>query len=416
MNNASAPITGGQYSVLRLLLGSFLLIHFVQLIPYGTEIFSASGIVPASTSPLLGYLPNPLVSFDRPVLVGGLLLSGALCAVLLAIGYADRVAAFGAALILAWLYARNPLIANPSLPVVGWMLIAHLFVPSGAYGSVASRRQPQRWLDWHFPRGVWIAAWVMLAVAYSYSGYTKLLSPSWIDGTAIATVLDNPLARDHFLREWLLALPQWCLSALTYGVMWIELLFLPLALYKPTRVFVWTTMLAIQFGFLIFLDFADLTFPMLLIHSLTFDHRWLPKRRPQPSGVLFFDGWCGFCNGLVRFALAEDTHRSLLVAPLDGELSKRMQVNLDDVEGAAADSIVLLDERGKTHLRTDAVIRVLYALGGFWNLAATTLKHIPRPLRDAVYDLVGRWRYRLGKRLPESCQRIPVQYAAQLRL
>ena len=44
---------------------------------------------------------------------------------LLAAGYYDRIAGIVAAVILGWLFARNPLIANPSLPVVGWMLIAH---------------------------------------------------------------------------------------------------------------------------------------------------------------------------------------------------------------------------------------------------------------------------------------------------
>ena len=46
--------TGGQYSLFRVIFGAYLLVHFAQLIPWGTETFSNAGVLAdGSASPLL---------------------------------------------------------------------------------------------------------------------------------------------------------------------------------------------------------------------------------------------------------------------------------------------------------------------------------------------------------------------------
>jgi len=76
-------------------------------------------------------------------------------------------------------------------------------------------------------------------------------------------------------------------------------------------------LLVSQLGFLLFLNFADLTVPMLLAHLPTFDPRWLQRWLPTGSAVLLFDGECALCNGCVRFAIAEEPRARLRFAPLD---------------------------------------------------------------------------------------------------
>src|SRR5687767_10985547 len=133
--------TAGHYSAYRALLGVFLIVHFAMLLPYGAEVFAAGGTLSAAAlSPYIGVLPNPLAWFDSPASVTALLILGIASGWLLAIGYCDRIAAVVAALLLAWLFQRNPLIANPSLPLLGWLLVLHLFVPPRPYGSLAAVR------------------------------------------------------------------------------------------------------------------------------------------------------------------------------------------------------------------------------------------------------------------------------------
>lgn len=394
-------LSGGQYSLYRVFLGSYLLVHFTHLLPWAAEVFGRGGLVAEpGLSPLMAALPAALHALDAPTLLPALLALGACGGVLIAVGFLDRSAAIVCALLLAWLHARNPLIANPSLPLLGWLLLAHACTPPRPYGSLAALRRGVD-IDWRLPPAIYASAFIVLAVSYSYSGYTKLLSPGWVSGEAIAEVLRNPLARDHALRELLLGLPPACLQWLTWLVIGVELLFAPLALWRRLRFPLWLAMLLIQCGFLVFLDFADLTAPMLLAHALTFDPRWIP---PAAPALLLFDGRCGFCHANVRFALIEDRAQRLRFASLAAH-------------GRSDDSsIVLIDADGVEHRRSEAVIGILRRLGGYWWLLAQLLRAIPRPLRDASYDFVGRLRYRLGARYAtDTCPLLPPALMARVQ-
>jgi predicted DCC family thiol-disulfide oxidoreductase YuxK len=391
--------TGGQYSLYRVLLGGFLAIHFGLLLPYGAEVFGAGAVLAsASLSPLIGVLPNPLEYLDSPLAVEVLLVAGLVCGLAVAVGWFDRVAAVLAAFVLAWLFQRNPLIANPSLPLLGWLLVLHAFVPARPYGSLAALRNGGADPSWRLPRHLFVAAWIVLAATYSHSGYTKLFSPSWTDGETIRLVLENPLARDHVLRDFALALPPIFLKCLTWIVLAAELLFAPLALFPRARPMLWTAMLGAQLGFLCFLNFADLTFPMLLAHLLTFDPAWV-RRAPGVRPLLLFDGHCAFCHANVRFAMKEDQHRLIRFAPLAGE--EAAQALKDVPRYWNGDSIVLVDERGHS-VKSRAVAGVLEHLGGLWFLLGRALRAVPRPIADAGYDFIGRMRYRLGGKV-EYC-------------
>ena len=172
--------TGGQYSIFRILLGAYLFAHFVHLAPWAWELFSSEGMLPDSRqSPLFGVFANIFRLADTPGFVVAVVIAAAAASLLFLAGVADKWAAFFLWLVLASLFGRNPLIANPSLPYVGWMLLAHLFIPSAPYGSWVARGRPDPGGGWRFPAAVFLAGWIVLALSYSYSGYSKLLSPSW---------------------------------------------------------------------------------------------------------------------------------------------------------------------------------------------------------------------------------------------
>src|SRR5215472_13136714 len=115
--------TGGQYSIFRAVFAMYLLVHFLQLLPWGAELFSNRGVLPdGSVSPLLLLFPNVLALGDSPGMLTALLALGALLSVLFGIGLYDRAAALGLWYIWACLFGRDPLISNPSIPFVGWML------------------------------------------------------------------------------------------------------------------------------------------------------------------------------------------------------------------------------------------------------------------------------------------------------
>lgn len=279
--------TGGWYSVFRAILGAYLLVHFLHLTPWTAEVFSSAGMLPqAHASPVIDlcpYFPNVLAYWDSPTCLTVLLLLAGGLSVLFAVGCWDRAAALGLWYIWACLFGRNPLIGNPGLPYVGWLLLAHVFLPPAPYGSWAAWRRTDQRRGWRMPPAIFAAAWILMALGYSYSGYTKLASPSWLDGSAVAHVLDNPLARPGMIRELLLSLPDWMLQTATWGTLGLELFFAPLALVRRLRPWLWAALLLMHLGLIVVIDFADLSLGMVMLHLFTFDPGWLKAQRQEDS-------------------------------------------------------------------------------------------------------------------------------------
>ncbi|MBX3472104.1 MAG: hypothetical protein KF878_35075 [Planctomycetes bacterium] len=264
-----------RYDLLRALLGLYLAVHFAALVPWGAELFSREGVVPSiALNPLGGLLPNLLAVADSPAAVTGLLVAAAAASLLLAAGIGDRAAAVALWYVWACLLGRNPLIANPSIPYVGWLLLLHALAGPG-------RRDGP---GWRLSPSLQAVAWAVLAVGYTYSGATKLGSPSWLDGTAVHHVLAGPLARPTPLRDALLALPGPLVAALTWGTLALELLFAPLGLVRRLRPWLWAALAGMHLGLLVLVDFADLSAGMLVVHAWTFDPAWVPRRYALPTG------------------------------------------------------------------------------------------------------------------------------------
>ncbi len=402
--------TAGQYTLFRVVLGAYLAVHFAGLLPWCIEVFSAGGMLPeAGLSPLFSAWPNLLMLGDSPAIVLAVVASGAGASLALAAGWHDRTAAIWLWVVLMGLICRNPLMSNPALPYVGWLLIAHCFVPRTPYSL--GRERPDVFA-WGAPQAVFAAAAVVLAISYTYSGWTKALSPTWMAGDTVAVVLENPLARDWLLRDLTLALPPWLLEGITLAVLWIELLYAPLFLARRLRFALWASMLAVQFGFLALLNFPDLTTPMLIMHLLCFDPAWTRRGVGAAKATVYYDGACGFCQGVVRFALGEDPDGRLSYLPLQSaQAEARLGTRFDG--GARDATFVLEDGSGRRLTRSDAVVRLLLHLGGLWWAVAALLWLVPRPLRDAGYGLVGRWRLALAGRRETLCPVLPPTYRAR---
>ncbi|HJT24567.1 MAG TPA: hypothetical protein VJ873_08310 [bacterium] len=276
--------TGGQYSLYRMLLGIFLFGYFLHLIPWGEELFSGQGALSLSLDQHgSAFFPNPLAVWNSPPAVGLFLSLGAFLSLFLCAGLRDRWAALGLWYIWACLLDRNPLILNPHLPYIGWILLAHACLPTAPYGSWDARIRKDRGLSWELPQPLHGAAWGVMAWSYSYSGYWKMFTPAWRDGSALDWILRNPLSRDNSLAHAFLGLPSPFLKGLTFFVLLLEFLYGPLALWKRLRPWLWAAMLGVHLATLFLLDFYELTLGMILAHLFLFDPAWVkPKSVPHP--------------------------------------------------------------------------------------------------------------------------------------
>lgn len=137
--------------------------------------------------------------------------------------------------------------------------------------------------------------------------------------------------------------------------------------------------------------------------------------------ILFFDGVCGLCNRFVDFMLRADSQHRFLFSPLQGESARSLlrmdeEARGDEATGEAdyhqasahepgahepddPRSFIFLDTDRRFD-QSNAVLHALIRLGGAWRMF-TVLYVFPRPLRDFVYHVVARNRYRWFDRREE---------------
>lgn len=124
--------------------------------------------------------------------------------------------------------------------------------------------------------------------------------------------------------------------------------------------------------------------------------------------IIFFDGDCIMCNGFVDLLLTLDSKGLFYLSPLQGKTAAQYLPPLpQDREEWSIYYLVPRPSRNEgaaLYSQSDAVIHICQRLGGIWTLVAVG-DGIPAVVRNAVYRLVARNRYRLfGQR---STCRVP---------
>ena len=107
--------------------------------------------------------------------------------------------------------------------------------------------------------------------------------------------------------------------------------------------------------------------------------------------IIVFDGVCHLCNSFVNFLIRNDRHDRLRFSTLQSasglDVNNEMKKNISET-----DSIALVTD-GKIYFRSTAVLRTMRRLGGGWKLFYV-FTIVPEPLRDWVYDVVAKNRYK----------------------
>lgn len=115
--------------------------------------------------------------------------------------------------------------------------------------------------------------------------------------------------------------------------------------------------------------------------------------------IVFYDGVCGLCNRSVRWLIAHDKDRVLRYASIQSDFAHRTLApyHLDIDSG----TIIFLEE-DHVFTRSEAIIRIFRQLGGVYRFMGGLIQVLPRKLRDWLYDVVAKYRYKwFGKH--KSC-------------
>ena len=114
------------------------------------------------------------------------------------------------------------------------------------------------------------------------------------------------------------------------------------------------------------------------------------------NAVLFFDGDCNLCNNAVQFVIRHDKRQRFRFASLQSLAGQNACMDTHMAQAGSGTFILWLN--GKYYTRSTAALKTARLLNGLYPLLYIAII-IPRFLRDAVYDLISRKRYKwFGKR------------------
>ena len=110
--------------------------------------------------------------------------------------------------------------------------------------------------------------------------------------------------------------------------------------------------------------------------------------------IVFFDGVCNLCQGSVRYLIKHDKKGVLKFASLQGNYAKDF---VNETEIQSMQSIMFFDGK-MLYKKSTAVLKLSRLLGG-WHQLLLLGYILPRFIRDRLYNIVAKNRYRwFGKK------------------
>lgn len=118
----------------------------------------------------------------------------------------------------------------------------------------------------------------------------------------------------------------------------------------------------------------------------------------EPDRLILFDGVCVFCSHWARFVIARDPQASFRFVTMQEPHGQALALRLGIDTGFAETNAVIVG--GRAYFKSDAAVEVLSRLP-HWSWVRV-FRAVPRIVRDGLYDMIARNRYRLFGR-SETC-------------
>ena len=114
------------------------------------------------------------------------------------------------------------------------------------------------------------------------------------------------------------------------------------------------------------------------------------------NSIILFDGVCNFCDASINFVIERDKKGKFKYASLQSEVGEKY-LNKFGLNTQSYDSFILV-EGDKYYTKSSAALRVTKDMTGLWPMLYAFMV-IPKVMRDAVYSLIAKNRYKwFGKK------------------
>ena len=118
--------------------------------------------------------------------------------------------------------------------------------------------------------------------------------------------------------------------------------------------------------------------------------------------IILFDGECHFCDASVQLIIKRDQNKYFKFAPIQSDIGQKLLNEFHIPK--SMDSLIFI-EGNKSYIKSTAALKISRRLDGPLKLFYPFLL-VPVFLRDALYDIVAKNRYKLVKK---SACKIPTK-------
>ena len=112
--------------------------------------------------------------------------------------------------------------------------------------------------------------------------------------------------------------------------------------------------------------------------------------------IIIFDGICNLCTSLIKFIIKRDKSAVFKIVPFQSDTCKHLTKEYQ-IDGYGSQTLILI-KNNTIYSKSDAVLEISKYLGRIWKIASI-FKIIPRFIRDSIYDVITKYRYKwFGKK------------------
>lgn len=111
----------------------------------------------------------------------------------------------------------------------------------------------------------------------------------------------------------------------------------------------------------------------------------------ENNNILLFDGVCNLCNNAVQFVIKHDKKAKIKFASLQSNFGQKILID-NNLPSDNLNSFVYL-KNNRYYIKSTAALHLMKDLGSGWQLLFGFII-IPQFIRDAVYSIVAKNRYK----------------------
>lgn len=113
-----------------------------------------------------------------------------------------------------------------------------------------------------------------------------------------------------------------------------------------------------------------------------------------PTKIIFFDGECMLCNHAVKFIMNKNKN-DLYFSELQSSYAEKMLLKHNIV--AQNSDTIYFYKNGQLYNRSTAALKIIAEINLYYKITSSIFMLVPRPLRNWVYHLIAKNRYRIFK-------------------